>query len=428
MTVRSRVILAGALLFLALSPALRALDGSEIFTVDFPFGANAATPAWLGHPVTPSGTFATLDLPITPPDPGASLLVTVFFQEKEGGFLRISWQAAPVTTEGTGAVPDPGEAASSSVLCDNFYEGIGMSNQRSLLVSADTMKQPGTLVFQCGDSTLGISRIKFEWLQNSTGLSSPAINDVLVTSANGKTQLASELAGQPPAAQDAVWHDRVINVPISDVPVRIEQGVDFTVQMDGPPTVARLEVKESGLPWGQHLVVWINNQRAGVVLPVVPELGDAGYPDEKGSTYVGWRAGTFYIPSGFLTAGSNTLQLSAEPDVPPATAPDPNATLDPLAVKELGLELDYPAGSTATASATTAQVPAPTPDQTPGPTEAATISPTAAAPPSQPIVPPTPVVTPVPDPAASSATPLPNAQDPALLSLPPTNAPTASSP
>jgi len=408
MFVRSRVILSAVLPFFGLSSALHALDGSEMFTLDLPFGANEATPVWLGHPVTPSATFATLDLPITPPDPAASLFVTVFFQEKSGGFLRVSWQSEPVSTEGANAVPDPGEAVQSSVLCDNFYEGIGMSNQRSLLVSADAMKQPGELVFQCGDSTLGISRIKLEWLQDSAGLSSPAITDVLVTPANGKTQLASELTGQPPAAQNAAWHDRIVDVPVTDVPLRIEQGVDFSVQMDGPPTRARLAMKEAGLPWGQHLVVWLNNQRAGVLLPNVPELGDAGYPDVKGSPYVGWRSGTFYVPSGFLTAGNNTLQFSAEPDVPPATPADPNAATDPLALKDVVLELDYPAGSTATASVTPVQAAAPAIPQTP-----ATNAPTTDAP-SEPIV------APGVDPNSTQplAPPTPDAQNPALLSLP----------
>ena len=270
--------------------------------------------------MTPSTTFATLDLPLTPPEPGAALLVTVFFQEKSGGFLRIGWQSAGVATEGTSALPDPGEASQSSVLCDNFYEGIGMSNQRSLLVPADAMKQPGELVFQCGDSTLGISRIQLQWLQNSTGLSSPAITDTLVTPAVGRTQLAADLAGQPATAQDPAWHDRVVDVPITDLPLRIEQGVDFPVQLDGVPTMARLALKETGLPWGQHLVVWINNQRAGILQPSVPELGDAGYPDDKGTPYVGWREGSFYIPAGLLVPGDDTLQVSAEPDTPPGDA------------------------------------------------------------------------------------------------------------
>jgi hypothetical protein len=407
-----RFLPAALLIFFNVPSALRALDEGQPFTLNLPCGANEATPSWLGQPVIPATTFATLDLPVAPPDPNASLLVTVFFQEKNGGFLRISWQngSAPAPEAPADALPGPGEAALSSVLSDNFYEGIGMKNQRSLLVSAAAMKQPGQLVFQCGDTTLGISRIKLEWLQNSTGLSSPAITDTLVTPVNGRTQTASELAGQPPLALDAAWHDRIVDVPVAAAPLRIEQGVDFTVQMDGAPSRARLTVKENGLPWGQHLVVWINNQRAGVVAPAVPELGDAGYPGEKDAPYVGWREATFYVPAGSLTAGNDTLQFSAEPDGPPVAPADPSAAPAPLALKDVQLQLDYPANPAATAGAAPA---ATVSDLTPAPT-----APVSAATPSGPIATFTPDV---------ATTPAPNAQNPALLSLP-ANEPSSSSP
>src|SRR5258708_6453228 len=83
---------AGFLFVFCTGPLLRASDLPPPFTVNLPFGANQATPAWLGHPETPPTAFARLDLPITPPEAGATLLVTVFFQEKEGGFLRVTWR------------------------------------------------------------------------------------------------------------------------------------------------------------------------------------------------------------------------------------------------------------------------------------------------------------------------------------------------
>jgi hypothetical protein len=200
----------------------RATDVTPAYTLNLPFAADAATPVWLGQPVTGTNPFATLDLPITPPDATASLLVTVFFQEQTGGFLRIGWQSSvTVPTENGTALPGPGEAALSSVLCDNFYEGIGMANQRSLLVSADVMKQPGTLHFQTGATTLGVTSIRMEWLESTTGLTSPAINDVVVTPASGHAVLASEVAGLPPLAQDPAWQGRVVDVPVTDAPLRI---------------------------------------------------------------------------------------------------------------------------------------------------------------------------------------------------------------
>jgi len=394
---------------------LRAQD-LQPFTLDLPFSANEATPAWLGQPVMPSTTFATLDLPITPPAGGAALLVTVFFQEKDGGFLRIGWQNGTVATDATNGLPDPGEAAQSSVLCENFYEGIGMNNQRSLLIPADTMKQAGELIFQCGDNTLGISRIKLEWLQSSTGLSSPAITDTLVTPADGKTQLAGELAGLPATEQDPAWHERIVNVPITTAPLRIEQGVDFTVQMDGIPTRARLALKEAGLPWGQHLVVWINGQRAGIMQPATPELDDAGYPTDTVSTYVGWRDGTFHVPDGVLNAGTNTLQFSSEPDVPPSTPAEANAPTAPLAVKNVLLELDYPATSTTTASMTSVGV-EPSVTDTPAPDTSASTTTSGSTATAMDESAQT-SVSPSPD---ESFTPTPNMQNPGLLSLPVTS-------
>jgi hypothetical protein len=411
MAVPSRVIFTFLLIFSGFFPGLRAQD-LQPFTFDLPFDANEATPVWLGHPVTPAGTFATLDLPITPPGTGAALLVTVFFQEKNGGFLRIGWQADGAPAGNAGEVPGPGEVPTSSVLCDNFYEGIGMSNQRSLLVPAEAMKGSGTLVFQCGDSTLGISRIRMEWLQSSTGLSSPAITDLLVTPAAGKPRLPADLAGQPATAQDPAWQGRIVNVPVTDLPLRIEQGVDFTVQMDGAPTQARLALKESGLPWGQHLVVWLNNHRAGIMQAVVPELGDAGYPADQGATYVGWRDATFYVPAGLLTAGNDTLQFSAEPDVPPATPADPSAAPVPLAVKDVLVQFNYPVNSAATANAASAPGSTNSGVVPPVPT---TNAPAADAPLTASISTPDDAAPASPD---MTSVPVPNVRNPALLSLP----------
>jgi hypothetical protein len=340
------------LLLLGMMPALRALDGSEAFTLDIPFGANQATPAWLGHPETPGGTFATLDLPIVPPSADASLLVTVFFQEKDGGFLRVGWQ----------------DGEDAQVLSDNFYDGIGMSNQRSLLVSPQTMKQSGSLTFQSGSSDLVIQRIRLEWLENQTGITSPAIPDVLVTPANGATTLASNLNGQPQPADSAIWHDRVVNVPVTDAPLRIEQGVEFNVQLESIPASARLTVNEAGLPWGQHLVVWIDGQRAGAILPAVPELGDGGYasPAPASAPYVGWREGTLFVPVSSLTAGANTVQFSAESDT---TAPVDAANPAPLAVKNVAFQFDYPTPpDSSTAIPSTNAAPVETPTAAPDPT------------------------------------------------------------
>jgi hypothetical protein len=269
-------------------------------TLDLPVPANQTLPAWLGQPEIPATAFATLNLPILTPDTTASLLVTVYFQEAQGGFMRITWQG----TQG------------AQVLSDNFYEDIGMANQRSLLISPATLVGDGILTFQCGDSTLGIERIKLEWLENKNGLVSPAVQDLLVTPATGSTQSALSLNGQAIPTQPGAWQDQLVTVPITDQALRIEQGVEFSVDLDKVPGSARLALKETGLPLGKHLVVWINQQRAGTITPTVPDLLDDGFlTDESASiSYVGWRDGSFYVPVSLLKAGVNTMQFSDEDD------------------------------------------------------------------------------------------------------------------
>jgi hypothetical protein len=319
-------------LLLFLAGCLRASDLPAPVTLDFPFPANEATPGWLGHPETPPTDFATLDLPILTPDTNASLLVTVYFEEKQDGFMRITWQG----TQG------------AQLLSDNFYENIGMANQRSLLISAATLIGDGILAFQCGDSTLGIQRIKLEWLENKDSLVSPTVEDFLVTPVIGPTQLAQSLNGQPNPTEPGAWEGQIVTVPLTDEALRIEQGVEFSVDLDKAPGSARLALKEAGLPLGRRLVVWINQQRAGTITPTVPDLLDGGFLTggnaSTGSSYAGWRDGSFYVPVSLLKAGINTVQFSDEDDaaliVGGASSSDPGLGL-PVAIKALVFQLNY---------------------------------------------------------------------------------------
>ena len=303
-----------------------AFDGPVSFTLNVAAPSNVVLPSWIGQPVVPKSTFATLDVPIQPPDTTSFLLVTVYFQEKEGGFLRIFWQGAQ----------------NAQLLSDNFYEGIGMANQRSLLISPDALQGPGTLTLQCGDSTLGVQRIRFQWLENQNSLVSSEIEDTLVTPAIGSTEPAQVLDGQPQTAEPPAWNGRLVIVPITDVPERIEQGVDFGVQLDDVPLAGRLVLKENGLPWGKHLVVWINRKRAATITPAVPDLRDDGFPADD-STYVGWREGSVFLPPSVFKAGPDTVQFSTEDDnSPPGSDPGASSSPPPLAVKDVVLQLNYP--------------------------------------------------------------------------------------
>ena len=324
---------------LVLTCSLRAADLPAPVTLDFPLAANKALPTWLGQPTIPPSIFAVLDLPIQAPDETSSLLVTVYFREKQDGFMRVTWAG----------IQGP------LVLSNNFYENIGMANQRSLLISPATLAGNGSLNFQCGDATLGIKRIKLEWLTSKDGLVSSQVQDTLVTPAVGPTQPATILEGQDVPTEPGAWQNLLVTVPITDSAERIEEGVDFSIDLDQAPGAARLALQETGLPLGKHLVVWVNEQRAGSITPSVPDLLDGGYlPDAKSNaSYVGWRNGSFYVPVSLLKAGINTLQFSTEDDANLGTTPTTPTTGDdtPLAIKNVTMQLDYTPSATPTATA-----------------------------------------------------------------------------
>jgi hypothetical protein len=342
--------LCGTAFFLLTIGCLRAEDIPAPFTIDLPLQADVATPAWLGHPETPATTFAALELPIQPPDTTSSLLVTFVFQEKAGGFLRIMWE---------------GDNAPAELLSDNFYEGIAMGNQRSLLITPETLGNGGILDLQCGDTALGVNKITLQWLTTQSGLVSPEIQDTLVTSALGTTQPATLLNGQPPSANPAAWKNQIVVVPIIDTPQRIEEGVEYNVQLDSLPTAGRLVFKEDGLPWGKHLVLWVNQQRVGTITPAVPDLLNDGFLSgtDLATAFVGWREASTYVPVSSLKAGTDSILISMEDDMEAAkTASGTSSTTSattapPLAIKDFVLQLSYPPSSSSTSSSLSSPTP-----------------------------------------------------------------------
>ena len=316
------------------SASLAFLHADELpgpLTLNIPVAMNLATPAWLGHPVIPNDTLQSVALPITPPNAHAALLMTVYFTESDDGFLRINW-----TPNGGGA---------PVALASNFYEGVGMATSRSLLIPPSTLGTGGTLMLQGTAVALGVQRVEFEWLESRQDLVSQKAGAMLMTTADGTTIPAESANGQPAAAPTGTWEGDIVTVPITTDPQRIETGVEFPVDLDKVPTTARLVLKETGLPLTQHLVVWINQARAGTITPVVPGLGDAGFftTTASSTSYVGWRNGSFYVPVSFLRQGENTLQISAEQEVPGANGVLLAADDAALAVKDVAFQLNYDA-------------------------------------------------------------------------------------
>ena len=332
-------------IFFSLAMRVEASTGVDVFTLNLPAQAAQVTPVWLGHPVLTVGTFATLDLPLTAPEINESLLVTIVFQEKPGGFLRLAWR----------------NADGEQLLSSNFYEGVGMANKRTLLIPSSIIQDMGTLSLQSGQASLDVSQIRFEWLEGGVALVAPGQTDQTVVTQLGTVAKASTLDGQPATVPVADVDGNLITVPITNSPQHIEQGVEFSLQLDGTPKAARLTLQESGLPWSQHLVIWVNQQRAATASPIVPDLEEAGFatPPDALKPFIGWRDVTAYLPVALMKAGINTLQISAESDTVPAdgTGDDDAMSQQPLAVNNLSCQFDYTSLPTA---AVTAASPAPT--------------------------------------------------------------------
>ena len=323
--------------------ASRANAATVSYTLDLPLKPNVALPSWLGPIETPAGAFATVYLPLTPPEAANALLVTLTFQEKEGGFLRLAWK------NGTG----------EQELSANLFQGTGMANQRSILIPANVIGSSGTLIIQCGDATLDVQKVDLQWLENRSSLVSLEWPDQVVVSRLGKATPASTLDGDPAGLGSPQLDGNLVTVPVVSTPQRIENGVAFSVQMDGVPRAARIFLQESGLPWNQHLVVWVNEKRAGTITPDAPDLDDPGYSTtgDAGQAYVGWRNGSIYVPVSLFKIGNNILEFSAENEDPDAADTSGDAAAgQPLAVNQVMGQFDYSTPAPATPAVPAAPV------------------------------------------------------------------------
>jgi hypothetical protein len=287
------------------------LDGSE----------GEDPPAWI-YPFSdlPNGEIAdaSYDIPAAPGKSG--LLVSLVFEEPEGGFLRVYWRS--------------GE--DSQTISDNLYEGIGLPNQRSLLIPQELLEKGGTVTFQSSGSQLGIHQISWEWLEPTVMLSSGG-TELRLLDSHGLLLREEEVNGEPTRAEIENWEKNIVTASLLDQPERIEQGTEFSVELTSVPSLARLEGKISGLELNEPLILWVNGKKAGWILPETPDLRDAGYQTQSKSraTFAGWRKAAIIVGTDFLQTGINTLQFSTD-----RTAGE---DLTPLALKDLKLQLDYTA-------------------------------------------------------------------------------------
>ena len=344
-------------IFLLVFRTVMADDAEKSFTQDLgPGAAKQALPAWMtGQPEASGASHATVSFPITPPPGDSDLAVTFYFAETPGGFLRAYWVGA----------------RSSAMLSDNLFEGIGMQNQRTVLIKREMLTTAGSLNVQSSEAALNVSRIHWEWVEPVTVSLSNGVKQTAFVTAAGEALGEMEVDGGPPLAKPDKIGDSVVSATLTTKPERIEAGVEFVATLQQAPQYARVEAQFAGVPIGKSVKLWLNGVNAGEVSLAVPGLDDPGYQQASQDTtaapqYVGWRKAGILFPAALLKIGDNRFQFTIQ---------DANASA-PVAVKDLIVQLKYGDKPADTPATTTAALP-PSPSPTPTPAPAATPAPSA---------------------------------------------------
>jgi hypothetical protein len=310
------------LLATLLAPGRVRASNDMVFTADLPFDAAQTLPPWMhGPPVMAPGSGDRIAFRLSPP-PDRDLLVHVVFDESEDGGLRVEWQRDGQST--------------TEVMAENLGEGLGVPNQRPLLVSASRLGGHGTLILQ-GGANLRLNRVRFEWVAERTMLSSSTRYVPVVVTASRLTLAEADVDGAPrPLLQDE-WRERVVRAALTEGAELLTPSLELVPVLEQIPTMARLEAAVAGVYFDQEIWLVVNNQEVGPLSVEVPTLEDPGHLGVPGREleFAGWRRASVHIPSALLLPGDNSILLELRS---PANAAYRNRTF----VREAVLELSYP--------------------------------------------------------------------------------------
>lgn len=292
-----------------------------VFTADLPFDAAQPLPSWMhGPPVSAPGGGARVAFRLSPP-PGRDLLLHLVFDETAGAGLRVEWQR-----DGQGV---------SEAVAENLGEGLGVPNQRALLVSASRLGGNGTLLLQGGGS-MNVNRVKFEWVAERTTLAASTKYVPVVVTASRLALAEADVDGGPrPELQDE-WRDRVVRASLTQKPEVLTPSLEFQAVLEEAPKLARLEVSVAGVFLDQEVWVIVNNHEVGPLAIEVPTLEDPGHLGRPGRAveFAGWRGASSHLPADLLLPGENSVVLELRS---PANSGYRNRTL----IREAVLELAY---------------------------------------------------------------------------------------
>jgi hypothetical protein len=318
-----------AILSLVLALAVMAVPADQgragddmVFTADLPFDAAQDLPAWMhGPPMMAPGSGDRVAFRLSPPA-DRDLLVHLVFDETEGGGLRVEWQR-------------DGQSI-TEVVADNLGEGLGVPNQRRLLISASRLGGNGTLILQ-GGSSLTVNRVRFEWVAERTMLASAMRYVPVVVTASRLTLAEADVDGGPrPLLQDE-WRERVVRAALTEGAELLTPSLELVPALEQIPIGARFEASVAGVYLDQEVWLVVNNHEVGPLAIEVPTLEDPGHLGVPGREveFAGWRRASAHIPSALLMPGENSILLELRS---PLNADYRNRTF----VREAVLELSYP--------------------------------------------------------------------------------------
>ncbi len=270
-------------------------------TIRAPFESNASLPNWISIlpiPESDAQNFAQFQINSPRANNTQSLVITVFYRDRENAFLKANWET---------------DANQSFLLIDNFFEGTGVPNQRTLLVSNQVITNTNTLIFETNDNINAIVKIHFQWVDTETihviPNDHPSMPKLSLVDADNKTYTEQYLSGEPPQPSMDYWQGRIINAAIIEYMARIDEGVRFYVTLEKSPIHARLHTKIIGPALLDRIGVWINDRYAGILSIEVPSLATSGIFERpnKQAYFAGWRSGAIYIDPKLLQAGENSI-------------------------------------------------------------------------------------------------------------------------
>ncbi|MGA1124398.1 MAG: hypothetical protein ACO3YO_07375 [Chthoniobacterales bacterium] len=297
-------------------------NSEAVFTADLPFDAGQPIPAWMhGPPVSIPSHNARIAFSLSPPA-GRDLLLQFVFDEAEGAGLRVEWLRDGSSTP--------------VVISENLSEGLGLPNQRQLLISASNLGGNGTLLVQ-GGGQLSVNRVKFEWVAERTMLASSSRYVPVVVTASRLTLAEADIDGGPrPALQDE-WRDRVVRAALTDKAELLTPSLTLVPVLEQAPLQARLEAQLAGVYFDQEIWVVINGYEVGPLAIEVPTLEDPGHLALPGREvqFAGWRKASVHLPAHLLLPGENSVLLELR-------SPVSTDYRNKCYIRDAVLELSYP--------------------------------------------------------------------------------------